>query len=159
MRVYLPATAADLSADAPPTLRAFTVIAPPGIRGEDLEVLEDDAQDEAAVESLRRLRDETPGAAPRRVILAADIHPGVVPEPTEEGSTTGVIALDSPVPWSDVRALLVDEDAAASAVGAVLAADDQEAADEALAALWDRPLQWFDATERELLAERWNARA
>lgn len=37
---------------------------------------------------------------------------------------------------------------AASAVSAVLEADTQEGADEAVAALWEFSLAWFDRSER-----------
>lgn len=158
MRLYLPATPADLAADVPPRVRAFTVLAPEGVRGEDLEVLEDDARDEAALDSLRRLRDETPSAPPRRLVLAVDAPLTHSPEPLEPGSTTGVVDLEAPVGWSDVAAYLLDEEEAEEAVRAVLVAEDQDGADAALAALWDHPLQWFDASERARLVERWAPR-
>ena len=50
--------------------------------------------------------------------------------------------------WSDVAAILVDLPDAASAVSAVLEADTQEGADEAVAALWEFSLAWFDRSER-----------
>lgn len=157
MRVYLPATVADLAADLPPRVRAFTVIAPGGAHGEELEVLEDEAQDEAALDSLRRLRDDTPGAPPRRLVMALDVHPTSVPEPLEAGSATGVLDLDPAPGWEAVVAYLLDEAEAEEAVRRVLTAGNQEEADVALAALWDHPLQWFDASERSQLLARWTA--
>lgn len=153
MRLYLPATLADLAADAPPRLRAFTAQAPADVRGDDLEVLEDEAQDEAALESLRRLRDDAPAAPPRRLVLALDLPLTRTPEPLEEGSSTGVLEVDTPVTWSDVVAFLLDGEDAEDAVRTVLAAEDQDRADAALAELWDHALQWFDASERPRLVE------
>ncbi|MDE8719272.1 hypothetical protein PZH37_20155, partial [[Eubacterium] siraeum] len=50
--------------------------------------------------------------------------------------------------WSDVAAILADLPDASPAVQAVLSADTQESADEAVAALWESSLAWFDRSER-----------
>ena len=50
--------------------------------------------------------------------------------------------------WSDVAAILADLPDAAPAVEAVLSAETQEDADEAVAALWESSLAWFDRSER-----------
>lgn len=144
MRIYLPATSSDLIASQPPSGPAWTVNAAPGIGAEDLEVLEDDAQTEAALASLIRLRDE--GGARRRIVLAADWDGHI------SAADDGVIEVAAAgLQWSDIVAILIDSSAAETAVEAVLVAEEQEDADAAVATLWDESLQWYDREERNAL--------
>ncbi len=152
MRLYLPALSSELLGDAPPHRDGWTALPGPGVGGEELEVLEDDAQTEAALASLVLLResldDEGGQEALRRLILAVDTDlPGAAPV------GTGVIAVQAgAVSWADVRALLVDGADAEPLVKAVLDANEQDEADDAVAALWDEALEWYDPGERLDLA-------
>lgn len=151
MRAYLPALSTDLLADTLPERRGFTAVAPSGAGREDLEVLEDDAQTEAALASLIALR-EAEGEAPRRIVLAVDVD---APSP----SGTGVLETAAlGAQWSVVRAILVDAPDAEGAVRAVVRAEGQDEADAAVAALWEHSLEWFDVTERDALALALRAR-
>lgn len=152
MRVYIPATSSDLADDRPPVTSAFTAVVPPEATGEDADVLEDSAQTEAALVSLMRLREAEGVEARRRIVLAADADPGTVAvmDPADATSRIAEVAAGQ-LSWSDVTAILVDGPDAEDAVGAVLAAADQEEADRAVAALWEHALEWFDISERDLL--------
>ncbi len=157
MRVYLPALSSDLTAERPPAVPGFAAEPPPQARPDDIEMLEDDAQTQAALASLERLRDAPRTERATRLVLAADA-PAVRGEPV--GGADGGLILRVPAPrltWADVVALLVDEGGAAGAVRSVLEAGDQDDADRAVAALWEHPLVWFDASEREALAAAWRA--
>ena len=137
MRVYVPAVLSELSVLLPPVRVGVVAVPDAAMSGEDVEVLEDDAITEAALSSLELAR-ETDGALPARVVLAVDT-------PTSTTLTTGdevephiFTAPSFEYTWSDV----------AAAVSAVLEADTQEGADEAVAALWEFSLAWFDRSER-----------
>ena len=147
MRVYIPAVLSDLSVPLPP-VRAGVVAVPDGaMSGEDVEVLEDDAITEAALSSLELAR-ESADALPARLVLPVD-----TPNPTTLTPGAGIEPRTSAAPpfeytWSDVAAILADLPDAAPAVSAVLEASTQEEADEAVAALWESSLAWFDRSER-----------
>lgn len=146
MRVYLPALSSHLLADDIAERPGFAVVAPAGTDREGVEVLEDDAQTEAALASLVDLR-EAEGETPIRLVLAVD-----APDRPLHGEgvvETGPIA----AAWADVAAILADSPEAESDVRAVLDADEQDEADAAVARLWERALEWFDVTERAALAE------
>jgi len=151
MRVYVPALGSDLLADRPRSVAGFIAVPPPGAGRDDVEMLEDDAQTEAALASLELLRDAdaAAGERPGRLVLAVDADVALP-------SGTGVLAVP-PVSlgWGDVVAFLIDEGDAARDVRAVTQARDQDAADHAVADLWERPLEWFDASERTALAASW----
>jgi hypothetical protein len=152
MRVYLPALGSDLSADRPPVRSGFAAAPERGAAPDDIEVLEDDAQTEAALASLELLREAPPGERPSRVVLAADAP---VTTEGEKGASRVVRVEPGTLGWGDVAAFLIDEDGAAEAVRAVLRAGDQGAADRAVADLWEHPLEWFDISERDALAAAW----
>ncbi|MDC4232685.1 hypothetical protein M3T53_03005 [Actinomyces sp. B33] len=149
MRLYVPVVQSDLSAELPPARDGWAAAPAAGTDAEGVEVLEDDAQTEAALASLLLLRDGGPGEAPVRMILAVD-GPAVL-----GGAVEGVArATVGPYRWEDVAAILVDGDEAAGEVRRVLGAQEQDEADEAVAALWDHALQWYDIEERQELAAR-----
>lgn len=129
--------------------RGFRVIAPNAADSETIEVLEDDAQTEAALVSLMELR-EREGEPMVRLIAAAD----VADTPVEgEGEGEGVVeTAEIAVSWSEVVAILADSGEASPAVLKVVEASEQDEADEAVAALWEHALEWFDVSERESLA-------
>ena len=151
MRVYLPATAADLTAPAlsPRTAHAVTAALAAALPEEDQEGLEVSASLCAADSSLVRLsRPEADGLADRRVVVAADVVPEHVRElAPDEDVLPGTVQVTAPVPWDDVASLLVDEAAAEADVRAARGGD--EAAFERAA---EADLLWYDVCEREHLA-------
>lgn len=156
MRVYIPAVSTDLLDDRPPLGPGFSVMAPAGVAPEDIEVLEDDAQTEAALASLTRLREASAGERIARVVLAADAddpHVAVI-DPADATSRIAEVA-PGQLTWDDVVAILADPDDAEPAARAVLEARDQDEADQAVADLWLHALEWFDITERETLTTHW----
>lgn len=146
MRVYLPLLASELLVDPLPERAGFGVVVPAGTDKEGVEVLEDDAQTEAALASLVELR-EHEGEPMTRLVLAADV-------PDAPLSGQGVVETPPVAPrWADVAAILADSPDAADNVRRVVEATDQDEADEAVSDLWDRSLEWFDVSERRFLAE------
>lgn len=144
MRIYLPASAADLGAEEGISARsahAVTSALRAANRGESDEDLEVPAFLAAAESSLDLLTDTD---VPARVVIAADV-PAAEPAPGED--LTEVSA--PPVPWSAVVSIHVDDP------------DDRETADLVRAAVGGAPeavdaaneldLLWFDISERELL--------
>lgn len=165
MRVYCPATSSDLSATRISAVPAWTVVARPGAREEDVEILESDAQTEAALASLNILR-ERPTDALRRIVLAVDIDEEVAlvdgsngpafPPTREENEAdplrnAGVVVALRPmaINWNSVVAILVDEEDAEDQVRQVIDAQEQEEADAAVAELWEEYLLWYDIDERD----------
>ena len=147
MRVYIPAVLSDLSVPLPPAHRGVLCVPDSSMSGEDVEVLEDDAITEAALASLGLARDAE-GAGAARVVLAVDTPTSTTLSPGEMIEPHIFEAPAFEYTWSDVAAILADLPDAAPAVAAVLAADTQESADEAVAALWESSLAWFDRSER-----------
>lgn len=147
MRVYFPALSSDLGEEQISLRQAFVAVPSPDMGGEDVEVLEDDAQVEAALASLILLRD-APTHAYARIVLAADIQTDAVP------SGTGVREVNNVrCDWNDVVAILADDGETSEQVRRVIEADDQDQADHAISDLWEFPLQWFDVSERDALRE------
>lgn len=152
MRLYLPATAADL-ADADGltgrSAHAVTAALRAEVPEEDDEGLEMTATLAAADDSVRRIAGEGTGR-PVRVVVVADVPDAAVavPEVLDEDQLPTVVEAGA-VRWRDVVAFLVDEDAAAEDVAAA-AAGDEAALDRAA----DRDLLWYDAVERTDLARR-----
>jgi hypothetical protein len=143
--VYLPATSGTLrglsegGALGPPPLTAFAVT--PALRewyvDDDLEALEYAAMLEAARGSLRLL-DADPGAARRRVVIAADVPDAAVT--VRDDLDRGVVHVREAVPLAGVASIHMDdrdaERTVAAAAAAVVAADlgdpdAQEAVDDA----------------------------
>ena len=143
MRVFIPAVHAELTAPTPPVRNGWTAVPPAGATHDDIEVLEDDAQTEAALASLTLLRDSA-GAPATRLILAVDSAGAC----QVGDAVDGVAEAEVPVyGWGDVKAILLDGEDAAPAVQRVISADDQDDADEAVADLWDYALEWYDIEE------------
>ena len=147
MRVYVPAVLSDLSVLLPPVRSGVLCVPETGMSGEDIEVLEDDAITEAALSSLKLAR-EMEGAGLARVVLAVDTPTSTTLTPGEQIEPHIFEASAFEYTWSDVAAILADLPDASPAVQAVLSADTQESADEAVAALWESSLAWFDRSER-----------
>jgi hypothetical protein len=160
MRVYLSTTLNRLAAAA--ATGAFEPVAGAGLSAHavtptvrewytegDLEELEYAVLTDAAQTSLRLLAEED-GAAPRRVVIAADLPDQTVRPTPEDGRSR--VRLAAPVPLDAVASVHVDEPEAGSTVAAAVralpAADAGD--DDALFALdeaeaWD--LLWYDVTE------------
>ncbi|TNU75950.1 hypothetical protein FH969_05225 [Miniimonas arenae] len=143
MRLYLPATAADLA--DPDGVRAVASAVTPALRAalseEDEEGLELSAFLTAADASV--LRVARLGARPRRVVLAVevdDVRPDEAAPEELRGlpSVLGVVA----VPWSHVVAVHVDDAEAEELVAAAVGGDE-----EAFDALVEIDLLWFDPSE------------
>ena len=83
-----------------------------------------------------------------RVVLAVDTPTSTTLTPGEQIEPRIFEAPAFEYTWSDVAAILADLPDASPAVQAVLSADTQEDADEAVAALWESSLAWFDRSER-----------
>ncbi|MHB1064740.1 MAG: DUF6912 family protein [Georgenia sp.] len=149
MRVYLPATAADLH-ESPITARwahAVTTALRGELPDEDEEGLEITASLAAADDSVRLVA--TTGGVPRRVVVAADVPDGSVraPEVLAEDQLPTAVELVGPVGWDVVVAILVDEARAAADVAAAAAGDDV-----AFERAAERDLLWYDVIERDALA-------
>ncbi|QPL05858.1 MULTISPECIES: DUF6912 family protein [Actinomyces] len=151
MRIYLPATAADLSAPeiSPRLAHAATQALARALPEEDEEGLEVSASLCAADSSLVLLAE--PGneaVSSRRVVIAADVEHGDVRE-LEAGDEVlpGTVELLVPVTWENVAALFVDEPEAQADVAAARAGDE-----EAFERAAEADLLWFDASERRAVA-------
>jgi hypothetical protein len=151
-RVYLPATLPLLrqwlaAAEIPAATTGFAVTA--GLRawyGEaDDEELEHAATARAARASLRLLGD---GSEARRVVVAVDADDPTVRDDLDEGA----VVLGAALPWSRVRAGLVDDSADAEVVAAAVAAVDAADlgdldADLVVGEAEDRDLLWYATQE------------
>ncbi|KAE8763930.1 DUF6912 family protein [Georgenia thermotolerans] len=145
MRVYLPATAADLREErgvGPRWAHAVTAALRGALPDEDDEGLEMTATLAAADESVERLAAD--GSLPRRVVVAADVPDASVraPEVLGEEQLETAVEVVAPVPWSAVVAIFVDEPEAADDVAAAAAGNEQ-----ALERAAERDLLWYDVVE------------
>ena len=160
MRIYLPATSADLSRpDGVPPRWAHAVTAElrRALPDEDDEGLEAAALLAAADESIDHLRAATT-AAPRRVVIAAEIaESATVPVERARQWQAGddqlpsAVDVRATVPWRDVVSIHVDDEAAAADVSAAL--EDDTVVDRAA----EHDLLWHDITEREQVARELRA--
>lgn len=145
MRVYLPLLPSELLEDTPRPRRGFTVVPPPECDREGVEVLEDDAQTEAALLALSLLREEEKDT-PLRMLIAQDVE-------MDPPKGAGVLEVDEiTIVWEKVAAILCDDCDTAPVVQRVLDATEQDEADEAVADLWEFCLGWYDVSERQSLA-------
>ena len=144
MRIYYPVLARELEEGNLVPRPAYCVDPSSSLRGEDLELAEDDARDLAALDSLALLRDEQEGAL-SRCIIAADIEGISVAHYDGEVAQTQPCA---PVE-SHIAAYFIDHPDASEKVCAVLDAQTQDEADKAVARLWDESMEWYAPEERE----------
>lgn len=160
VRVYVPATVPMLRTlrdeGALPAAGAHAVTA--ALREwyaeGDEEELEYVAFTRAAQDALRLLHDD-PQAPPRRAVVSVDLPPDAVGRGGGELGTSDV-TLGAPVPLRSVAALHVDSaDAEAdvrAAVAVLPAADAGDAdAEFTVDGVEDHELEWYDASELELL--------
>lgn len=142
MRIYLPASFAELDAHPAPlaigSAHGATALVRSSLPAEDEEAWEFVAQLAAADESLVRLTDED---VPLRLVIVADVSDAVV-RAVDGAAEPSQVVLDEPVSWAEVACVLVDEPEAAEDVRAARAGDT-----EAAARLGDRDLLWYDVSE------------
>ena len=144
MRIYYPVLARELEEGNLVPRPAYCVDPSSSLRGEDLELAEDDARDLAALDSLALLRDEQEGAL-SRCIIAADIEGISVVHFDGEVAQTQPCAPGE----SHLAAYFIDHPDVSDRVCAVLDAQTQDEADEAVARLWDESMEWYAPDERE----------
>lgn len=155
MRIYLPATSADLSRPdgVPPRWgHAVTAELRRALPDEDDEGLEASAMLAAADESIVHLRASS-SAVPRRVVIAADVEDSAVVVPTRsrpwqpgDDQLPSAVEVRVTVQWRDVASIHVDGADAVSDVAAAM--EDDEAVERAA----EHDLLWYDVVEREVLA-------
>ena len=150
MRIYLPATLAELGVAAGLPARLAHAVTPAlraALPDEDEEGLEYAAQLLAADDSLDLL-DGTARGGRRRVVVAADVPEAVVESvEADDAQAPSVVRLTSGVGWDLVACAHVDEPAAEADVVAARGGDD-----EAVERLAERDLLWYDVTELGRLA-------
>ncbi|MGH3979074.1 MAG: DUF6912 family protein [Pseudonocardiaceae bacterium] len=165
MRVYVPATVAMLRSfvadgelvPASATAFALTPMLRESYATGDTEELEYAAMMEAARASLRLLAtelDADPGAAPRRVVVSADLD-GVRLRPDLDDAA---VTLPGPVPMGAVAAVHVDvpeaEDAVRAAAPVIDAADLGDSdAEFTLGGAEDHEMAWYARQEVPFLLE------
>lgn len=144
MRVYLPATLADLAADSLTSSRpahALTAALRAALPGEDDEGLELSAFLAAADASAALVGER--GDAPYRVVVSAEVDAAA---PAEKALLPSEVVLVGEVRWSEVVSVHVDAPETAQDV-ALAAAGDSDALDRAAEA----DLLWHDVSELALL--------
>ncbi|CAM2906244.1 DUF6912 domain-containing protein [Actinomyces slackii] len=151
MRIYLPATAADLRAEAISARHAHaaTQALARALPEEDEEGLEVSASLCAADASVMLLAEPgAEGLADRRLVIAADVDDQVVGElAVDEETLPGTVAVGAPVAWEEVAAILVDDPQAEEDVRAARTGDE-----EAFERAAEADLLWYDVVERQALA-------
>ncbi|MBE6483399.1 MAG: hypothetical protein E7Z96_01260 [Actinomycetaceae bacterium] len=152
MRIYIPATIADLEEKPVPAriVHGVTAGLEQEIRFEDTEVLEAVAMNAAADASLRLIAQQLAAGETlplRRMVLAADVPPQVLSDAPLSDELVTARQLASPVDWDRIVSIHVDDGTVAEDVQAAAGGDD--AAFDRLA---DSELMWYDVTERLDLA-------
>ncbi|HEY1179093.1 MAG TPA: hypothetical protein VGF17_23310 [Phytomonospora sp.] len=152
-RIYLPATAADLAelraSGGLPVTDAYAVTdalrAELAAAGEtDEESCEYTALVSAAHASLFRLA-ELPGAAARRIVVAADVEPGAVRE-----VASGLVEVTAPVTVKAVASVHVDGDGpevARLVAAAIAEIGDGEVSETTADSLDGHDLEWYAPSE------------
>ncbi|MGW7065698.1 DUF6912 family protein [Streptomyces sp. NPDC054855] len=155
MRVYVPLTlsrlaeaykAGELGAE---TASAVAYAVTPALREwcatDDVEELEYAALSQAALASLRLIAGE-PGAARRRVVLAADVADGALEEAGGTGAEAlGEVRVAGVLPFKKVAAVHVDAEDAEADVAAALGSAGQGA--DGGDGVEDHELLWFATQE------------
>lgn len=145
MRVYLPATSADLASPEgllPRRAHAVTAALRAAVPEEDDEGWEMVAMLAAADASVDLLGADD--SLPRRLVIAAEVPDAAVEDvdPADPDQLPSAVHVTRPVAWADVVSLHVDEDDAADDVAAAAAGDAA-----ALERAAERDLLWYDASE------------
>lgn len=147
MRVYLPATAADLASDTltPRTAHSVTDDLAQALPEEDEEGLELTATLAAADDSVRRLA-RAGSEPPRRLVVAADVPPAACQRAEEPDQLETAVEVQVPVAWNLVAAILLDGVEAEADVTAAITGDEA-----ALDRAAEHDLLWYDVSERAAL--------
>lgn len=151
VRIYIPATSSDLTAE-PIAARVAHTVTPElenVIGAEEPEYLEAIAMNAAADDSLRLLSQDG-SAASRRIVIAADIANAEAAPGVDQLPTARVLA--GPVEWDQVDSIHVD-DAEAEEQIQLARSGDEDAFERAA----DEDLMWYDVAERDLLAAELSA--
>ncbi len=153
MRIYIPATGADVGREAllPRTVHAVTDELREALPGDVEEVLEAVAMNAATDESLRVLAALAASGEtvyPLRVVIAADVVERKVTPAEGEDDLPTALRLIEAVNWDDVVSFHVDDAKVADDV--VLAIGGDEHAQERVT---EEDLMWFDVEERGDLIE------
>ncbi len=163
MRIYLPATTSGLrtlqatGSIGPAPLTAFAVT--PGLRewyvDDELEELEYAASTEAARASLR-LIDTDVSAAPRRVVVAADVEDASVE--VRDDLDRGVVRVTRALELADIASFHVDDaeaDATVRAAAAAIVAADlgDESAQDRVDDAEGHELSWYATQELDALLD------
>lgn len=144
MRVYLPATITDLADPdglAPRRAHAVTGALTAALPHDDDEGREYAALLAAADESVLLVAAQR-GAPRRRVVVSADVAIQATGPVTGSDSVPSAIEVVTPVAWSQVACVHVDEEAAETDVTAAIEGD-LGAAER----LVERDLLWYDVSE------------
>src|SRR5690625_3200250 len=161
MRIYVPATAADIAAEtiAPRWAHAVTPALRQALPEEDDEGLAESAMLAAADESLLRLRADAPAVA-RRVVVVAEVPSAAVAVPETRPWRPGddrlpsAVEVVAPVSWHEVEAIHVDDPHSQDVVRRALLPEAEEAAlAEAVEAAYELDLLWYDIVELSRLRE------
>lgn len=136
MRLYLPLTLTELSADSPPTRDGLTASTDvPESEGSLLEEVLEETLQEAAFVSLELAR--SLNAPPCRVVAVGDVPAGR----TQFSD------------WGEVQSLMRDGSEGQELARQVFTATQQESADSLLEQLFEEDLEWFDGSERNQIGE------
>ncbi|MEU6678162.1 hypothetical protein [Streptomyces sp. NPDC046925] len=149
MRVYVPLTLSRLAevhkagelGPAPLTAYAVTPALREWVASDDIEELEYAALGQAAAASLRLIAGE-PGAAPRRIVLAADVPDGALEQGASE-SGLGEVRVGGVLGLKKVAAVHVDSGDAEGDVASAVAAGGPGDGD----GVEDHELLWFATQE------------
>lgn len=161
MRIYIPATAADLHAAeiSPRWAHAVTPALRDALPQEDDEGCAESAMLAAADESLMRLR-EAPTDLARRVVVVADAAPATVQLPPQRSWQPGddrlpsAVQVTEPVGWHEVAAIYVDEATSSEIVHrAMTIAETDTDFERANDAAYELDLLWYDVVELDRLRE------
>ncbi|QRV02471.1 hypothetical protein JTE88_01560 [Arcanobacterium phocisimile] len=147
MRIYIPMTLAELSAERVTARRVHAVTSElrATVVDEDSEGYEYIATLAAADDSLRMLG-EGPESSLRRIVAVAEVVDSSISAVSDPQLPTEV-ELGTDISWKDVESFHMDAPGSESLISQALAGDE-----EAFLATGDIELLWFDISEREQLA-------
>ncbi|MDR0432566.1 MAG: hypothetical protein LBH48_04545 [Bifidobacteriaceae bacterium] len=150
VRVYIPATFADLRGQSISAAQAFAATQELQLELDehDTEALEFAAFLAAVDASLEQLTGRGDSVPLRRVVLAADVPARQTAKPAGQENHPAGIVLEGEVGWSAVAAIHVDEPSAADDVAGALAGDAAAAE-----RLWELDLLWYAPEELAGLIE------
>lgn len=149
VRIYIPATSADVSKEdlLPRLVHAVTRELEHAMPAEGEEVLESVAMGAAADDSLRILTALAQGGEtirPLRVVVVADVADSRVEPVSGDDLLPTARRLVRPVGWDAVASIHVDDDEALEDLLAAIGGDEQ-----AFERVADEDLMWYDVEERE----------